>query len=132
VGAGGTRSQAYHDEVRRLVFWHVEDVLKTKYAEFVDTLSAATKDPLEHLKNKAMKSAQVKSSDPISPNRNHQDAPSHRHSSRLCWLPPPPRRSRRRSWECARGDPKGADGVRADRCCWRGSRSRSIRCCVCW
>jgi heme oxygenase len=52
-------AQAYHEDVRRLVYWHVEDVLKTKYAEFVETLSTASKDPLEHLKNKSIKSAQV-------------------------------------------------------------------------
>ena len=59
------------------MYWHVEDVLKTKYAEFVETLSMASKDPLEHLKNKSMKTAQVL----------NRGSSSHRHLNRLFQLP---------------------------------------------
>lgn len=34
------------------MYWQVEDTLKQKYIQFVEALSTATKDPLEHLKNK--------------------------------------------------------------------------------
>eukprot|EP00240_Pyramimonas_obovata_P005148 CAMPEP_0118950608 /NCGR_PEP_ID=MMETSP1169-20130426/51692_1 /TAXON_ID=36882 /ORGANISM="Pyramimonas obovata, Strain CCMP722" /LENGTH=428 /DNA_ID=CAMNT_0006897491 /DNA_START=18 /DNA_END=1301 /DNA_ORIENTATION=- len=56
---GDVTHSVTHEDVRRLVYWHVEDALKTSYARFVETLGTASKDSLEHLKDKAMKASKV-------------------------------------------------------------------------
>ena len=45
------------NERKRLLYWHVEDLVKRAYARFVNALDALSRDPLPVLKEKSVKAA---------------------------------------------------------------------------
>jgi ribosome biogenesis protein MAK21 len=50
-------SDAAPNERKRLLYWHVEDLVKRAYSRFVNALDALSRDPLPVLKEKALKAA---------------------------------------------------------------------------
>ena len=52
-----SQSNTLPNERKRLLYWHVEDLVKRAYARFINALDALSKDPLPVLKEKSTKSA---------------------------------------------------------------------------
>ena len=52
-----TRAADAPNERKRLMYWHVEDLVKRAYSRFVNALDALSRDPLPVLKEKSVKAA---------------------------------------------------------------------------